>query len=389
MSNPQEHFSIRQLGPAMASARLSEKLRSALGVFLGVLVVGFIARVVSGNSQVALFLIAPFGATALLVFVTPNSPLAQPWSAIFGNGVSALVAVLAVFWIDDPMICAAVAVGGAAMLMHFVRALHPPGGAVALSTTLMPDVVRELGLSYVISPVMLGTALLVGAASIYGPLTGRHYPFRQTPDHSPPHPGDRPQRNPLGLSRDQLAGLLADFRQSANIGVEDLARIVAGAEDRAAAMRLDGLSCADIMSRDVIAIPAEAPLSRAATLFTRYGFTALPVIRDDGNYVGMLFQQQLIRRASEEAVRLRTRFLDGVVALLDPAAARSVHAVELMDADSPVLPPDASVIDLLPILSEGARDAVAIIEGGKPVGIITRTDLVSTLASALMRPAHD
>lgn len=389
MRQHEDWYSPRQLFPAMAAARPQEMLRAAFGALVGMLVLGFGARQIEIQTSVAIFLIAPFGATTLLLFAVPNSPLAQPWSAVVGNGLAALAGVLAVFWIGDPLLRAAVATSGAILLMHLARALHPPGGAVALATTMMPDTVRELGLSYVLSPVVLGTAILVMVAAIYGPLTGRHYPFRQPPEAATPPVSDRARRNPLGLSRDQLAGLLSDFRQSANIGVEDLARIIAGAEDRAASMRLGSLTCADIMARDVIAVSRDAPLSRVAVLFTRYGFTALPVVRDDGDYVGVIFQQQLIRRASEEATRMRSRFLDGVVAMLDPAAARAVSAVEVMTADNPVLAPGDPVIGLLPILADGDCDAVVVIEGDKPVGIITRTDLVKTLARALMRPKSD
>ena len=40
-----------------------------------------------------LYMIAPLGASAVLLFAAPNSPLAQPWSAVVGNSVSAAVAV--------------------------------------------------------------------------------------------------------------------------------------------------------------------------------------------------------------------------------------------------------------------------------------------------------
>lgn len=388
MTGDDEGYSWRRLGPATPSARPTEILRAAIGAFLGLAALELLALLIGTDGRLNLYLIAPFGATAFLLFAVPNAPLAQPWSAIVGNTVSALAAVATLGWVADPFWQAAVAVGAAVVLMHLARALHPPGGAVALATVLAADAIPGSGLAYVLSPVLLGTVTLVTLAAIYNPLTGRYYPFRQPPDPAR-RPGDVPERDPLGLSRDQLAGLLRDFRQSSNIGVEDLARIIAGAEDRSASMRLGAQTCGDIMSKDVIFVSTEAPLARVATLFNRYGFTALPVVRDDGDYAGMIFQWQLIRRASEEAVRLRARFLDGVVAILDPAAGRTVRAGSVMRVDGPVLTPQSPVIALLPILSHGQTDAVAIVQDNRAVGIITRTDLVATLAQALIRRSND
>lgn len=383
-----EGYSWRQIGPAMSHARPAEMLRAGFGVFFGLVALELVALLIGTDGRLALFLIAPFGATAFLLFAVPNAPLAQPWSATVGNTVSALAALAAIRWVADPFLQAAVAVGAAVVLMHLARALHPPGGAVALSTVLAADAIPDPQLIYILSPVCLGTLILVIVAAIYNPLTGRHYPFRQIHDHSN-RPDDPPERNPLGLTREQLADLLSDFRQSSNIGVEDLARIIAGAEDRSASMRLGSKTCGDIMSRDLVYVTTEAPLARVATLFNRYGFTALPVVRDDGDYVGMIFQWHLIRRASEEAVRLRSRFLDGVVAILDPAVGRTVRAAAVMQVDGPVLTPQSPVIELLPILSHGKTDAVAIVEGNRVVGIVTRTDLVATLAQALVRRSNE
>jgi CBS domain-containing membrane protein len=51
------------------------------------------------------------GASAVLVFAVPNSPLAQPWAVVGGNTVSALVGVLAVRWLGHSDLAAGLAVG--------------------------------------------------------------------------------------------------------------------------------------------------------------------------------------------------------------------------------------------------------------------------------------
>lgn len=72
-------------------------------------------------------LVAPLGATAVLVFCVPNSPLAQPWSAVVGNVTSAIVALLVLRFVPAPWATGG-AVGAAVVAMMLMRALHPLEG---------------------------------------------------------------------------------------------------------------------------------------------------------------------------------------------------------------------------------------------------------------------
>ncbi|MFG3757464.1 HPP family protein, partial [Klebsiella pneumoniae] len=74
-------------------------------------------------------LVASIGASAVLLFAVPASPLAQPWPIIGGNSVSALVGIVVARAIGDPLLAAAVAAALAIAVMSLARCLHPPGGA--------------------------------------------------------------------------------------------------------------------------------------------------------------------------------------------------------------------------------------------------------------------
>jgi CBS domain-containing membrane protein len=117
-----------------------EPIRAATGAGVALALCGMIVVLITGHGIAqgsgGLFLIAPLGATAFLVFAMPNSPLAQPWSAVVGNTVSA-VAAIAVLKTGLPLAASAgLAVFLAILAMALLRALHPPGGAVALATVL-------------------------------------------------------------------------------------------------------------------------------------------------------------------------------------------------------------------------------------------------------------
>lgn len=66
-----------------------EILLSSVGAGLGLMIAGWISHFVLG--EVNLWFIAPMGASAVLLFGVPNSPLAQPWSIVGGNMSAAAV----------------------------------------------------------------------------------------------------------------------------------------------------------------------------------------------------------------------------------------------------------------------------------------------------------
>src|SRR5438045_2728169 len=88
--------------PNTASGR--EQLRASIGAVVGLMLTGFLSYVVFGGKSGMAFLVAPMGASSVLLFGVPASPLAQPWSVFGGNLVSALVGVTCAHAIDNPML---------------------------------------------------------------------------------------------------------------------------------------------------------------------------------------------------------------------------------------------------------------------------------------------
>jgi len=101
--------SLRHLIPEAASLSPRERLRSAGGALIGILATGLICRAALGSDSTLPILIAPMGASAVLLFAVPASPLAQPWSIIGGNLIAALVGVTLALLVPDPTAAAALA----------------------------------------------------------------------------------------------------------------------------------------------------------------------------------------------------------------------------------------------------------------------------------------
>jgi CBS domain-containing membrane protein len=318
----------------------------------------------------------------VLLFAVPNSPLAQPGSAIVGNFVAALAGVAVCYVIPDPVLRVAVAVGLAITVMIVARAVHPPGGAVAMVVAMNPDIATELGFRFALTPVAAITAILVLTAVLYARATGRKYPLRHFDDKSPFQTADRSPIERLGLDEGELNSILQQYRQSLNLGVEDLARLIGAAEFQVAAHRAGPITAGQIMSRDLVTVNAKTPLNEVADLFRRHGFTSLPVIEDDGRFIGVIFQIHLIRRATEDALRLDRGLLAAMARLIDRRRNVPIRAIEIMSVTEPRATANTPIAALLPLMADGACDAVPVLEDNRIIGIVTRTDLIAALAHA-------
>ena len=329
--------------------------------------------------------VAPFGATSVLLFAVPNSPLAQPWSAVVGNIVAALVGVAVCLTVADPALRVALAVGLAIAATILCRALHPPAGAVAMTAALNPEAIAHLGFWFALAPIAVGTIALVILAMVYARITGRHYPFRQFDDPSKHQTEDRNPAERLGLSEDELAGILDRYRHSFNLGVEDLSRLIGAAEMQAAAHITAPLTSQDIMSTNLISVEPETALGEVAALFRRHKFTSLPVVDKDERFLGIIFQIHLIQQAREDALRLKRGYFSTLGRLLDRNREMPVKAGDVMEVAGPRVTTDAPVGVLLPMMAIEDVDAVPVVERGRVVGIVTRTDLIAALARAAVR----
>jgi CBS-domain-containing membrane protein len=154
----------------------AEKWVSTIGGLAGILSVALVSQSQLGLAGSA-SIIASMGSSAVLLFAVPHGPLSQPWPVFGGHLVSALIGVTCVKLISDPMLAAAIAVALAIGAMHYLRCMHPPGGATALGAVLGGDAVHQLGYQFVITPVMLNAITILLVAVLFNaPFAWRRYP---------------------------------------------------------------------------------------------------------------------------------------------------------------------------------------------------------------------
>ncbi len=205
-----------------------EIVRAGIGACLGILITGLVSTYWLGNLAAAPLLIAPMGASAVLLFAIPASPLAQPHAIIGGNLLAALVGVTAAHLVPIPLAAAALAVAGAVAAMAACRCVHPPSGAVALTAVIGGPHVLAAGYGFVAVPVLLNSVLLALMALLYNNATRHTYPHRAHPITPPAIVTIRPR-----LTKDDFEAAITGYGETLAIGADDLEALFDDLIDRA------------------------------------------------------------------------------------------------------------------------------------------------------------
>ena len=143
---------LKSGAPVAPSLRFT--LTSFMGVVIAIGATGWLSNL-SGTP----WLMASMGASCVLAFGVPDSPLAQPRSIIGGHVISTLVGLIILHTLGNSWWACALAVGLALVAMQQTRTVHAPAGA-------NPIVVLMTGapLSFLLTPVLAGSIVIVVVA---------------------------------------------------------------------------------------------------------------------------------------------------------------------------------------------------------------------------------
>lgn len=351
---------FRLFRPILAGATLRERLIGSLGALIGICLTGWLCSLSVGAGASLPLIVAPIGASAVLLFAVPASPLAQPWPIVGGNTISALVGVAVARWVHEPALAIGIAVGLAIAVMSLARCLHPPGGAAALTAVIGGPAVAASGFLFPLVPVGLNSVLLVILGVAFHRLSRRSYPHTAAPAPANVHGTlDPPPQLRVGFRDEDVDAALAAAHETFDIGRDDLARLLREVELQALVREHATLRCADIMSRDVVRVGADDPVGTAQSLLLDHNIRTLPVVDGEGRLAGTVGLRDIVHA-------------DG------PVSAVMVQAATAS--------PETPALSLLPRLTDGRSHAVVITSAEMHVvGLITQTDLLVALAR--LRPS--
>ncbi|WNV03111.1 HPP family protein [Candidatus Methylospira mobilis] len=240
MSIPgQGMMSARSGGYPRLSARV--QLSSSLCAGVSIFAAGSLShRFIEGEGFMVLM--ASMGASAVILYCVPDSPMAKPWPLIGGHLFSGLTGICCALWLPVPWQAGA-AVAISILVMHVTHTLHPPGGATALTAVLGGEHVHQLGFMFLLTPLAVNVGLMFLMHAVYvlsrKPFSVRH-PVELKPvqdDNSFVQPGD-------------LHAALQELDEYVDIDEAELARIYRLAAEHAAQRAAAAKSDSRVKSHD-------------------------------------------------------------------------------------------------------------------------------------------
>jgi CBS domain-containing protein len=146
----------------------------------------------------------------------------------------------------------------------------------------------------------------------------------------------------------------------------------------------EDMKAADIMTRNVVTTRPEANISEAIALLTEHDLSALPVVNESGEVVGIVSEADLMCRLRNEGDKRHPWWMEAVT----PAATlagefakmhgQKVH--EVMTTEAISASEEASLGSLAALLEKKRIKRVPILRDGKLIGVVSRTNLLQALA---------
>ena len=214
-----------------------EKWISGVGALLGIMAVYWITGAALPAGAVGLpgglIMLTSMGASAVLLFAVPQGALSQPWAVVGGHLVSATIGVTCQKLFPDQIWTAALAVGLAVGSMHYLRCIHPPGGATALAAVIGGTEVHALGFHYLLLPVLANVSAILLMALAFNAL----FPWRRYPAHlhkrTQASPITQPAQRQFELTQEDLYAAMEQLNSYVDITSESLTELLELAKQHA------------------------------------------------------------------------------------------------------------------------------------------------------------
>ncbi len=353
-----------------------EKCRTALVAGNAIFLTGWLASftIDSGGLKT---LLASMGASAVILFAMPHSPVARPWPLVGGHLISASVGILCARWIPQLWVAAALAVGLSIFAMHLARCLHPPGGASALIPVLGGESVKALGFQFLLTPLALNVSVLLLISLLYQ---------RLVLDKTQPQAirkgmkGSKPMER-VGIQTDDLRTALAQMGEFVDVGERELNEIYQLAAAHAFRREFGDLTAAQIMTPAPLTVEFGTELEETWGVMQKHRIKALPVIDRGRHVIGIVTQSDFFRHArAEQFQTLGGKLRDLIRPTLTTTSTKPEVVGQIMSAPAITSGHSQPLAELARLLTErGIHQLPVVDERNKLVGLITQTDLITAL----------
>ncbi|WP_333877998.1 HPP family protein [Methylobacter sp.] len=359
------------------------KLISVISCFSVILLTAWITQQFSSNPAYPI-VVASMGASAVILFIIPNSPLAQPWPLVGGQLVSALIGVICAQVFTHSVFASACAVGGSVLAMLLFKCLHPPGAATALTPVMAGDPITSLGYGFVLMPVGLNVAIMmIMAIAINRWLLRHEYPSISYPTNDKKHQRstDIQASQRTGISVQDVGQALENMDMFMDVSTADLSKLLTHAQMQSFKRYRGNITCADIMVRNILTVEYGTEVEEAWKSMQYEKLKAMPVIDRARRVIGIITWNDFFKFIS---VGADETFQDKFRAFIRRTPNVSTDKPEavghIMTTSVCVLPENTHIADLIPLMSnQGYRQIPIVNHENRLVGMVYQANLIAAL----------
>jgi CBS domain-containing membrane protein len=385
--NLRQFFRFITVDPVNLS--IKGKLLSVVSCFIAILIVAWVTQK-CGISVVYPIIVASMGASAVILFIMPGSPLAQPWPLVGGHLVSAIIGITCAQFFTDTIVASACASGGSVLAMLLLRCLHPPGAATALTPILAGDPVNFMNYSFVLMPLGINVVImLVMAIAINRWVLGYEYP-------TVPHPADNKKHKHssliqpsqrTGISEQDLEQALENMDMFMDISTGDLSKLLTDAQMQSFKRYRGNITCADIMVKNILTVEYGTEVEEAWKIMHSEKLKAMPVIDRARRVIGIITWNDFFKFINVGGNETFPEKFRAFIRRSPNVTTDKPESVgHIMTSSVSVLPESTHIADLIPLMSnQGYRQIPIVNIENRLVGMVYQANLIA----ALYNESHD
>jgi len=357
-----------------------------VGVGFGIASAGAVGQWLGGGSLLP-WLIAPVGASAVLIFAVSASPLAQPWPVVGSAILASFVAITCGLLVGSTLLAAVLAVAITVGLMFPLRCVHPPAGAIALLLVLAETELAARGYSLMWHPVLTNVLPLVAAGMVFHRVSGGSYPHVA---HGTSVSSGNTTALPALLAR-ELDEALEEYGEFLDVNRDDLVELFRLVAVNALHRRLGETCCRDVMTKNPIAVEYGDYLDETWALFMQHRFKAIPVVDRARRVIGIVTREDILRRAGIDNHRRAVRRVRRFVRRSNGNYAQKPEVVgQVMSSPVVTLDESTPLLEAIGIFSGHGHSHFPVVDDERRLtGIIARSDALRALFDCISEAAGE
>ena len=356
---------------------MSERWRASVGALLGMGLCALLLHALCGAGH---WMLVPLAGTIVILYVQPHSPVAQPWPVIGSYLFACLVGFACVQGVTSPQLAAALAISITIWLMQRFHCIHPPGAAMALLIVLDGPQAPHAMLALVIQVALNVGAGLLSTLLVSNLVLRRPYPYSPVPAKGVHKTSDDAPMRRIGLVHADLASAIQALDTFVDVQEDELLQIYNLAVDHAFGRHV-GLTCADIMSRDVVTVQFDTDLEAAWNQLRLHKIKSLPVVDAFGHLIGITTVADFLRQMDDTSAAGIAVRLQGLLRRTPGLTSEKAEVVgQIMTSKVFSAMPDTPIATLVAQMADQGLPHIPIVDARrKVVGIVTQSDMLAAL----------